>query len=101
MYYIPTSSSIPCCDVLPLLDLGDVFGHGGIGSDAVGIHETDEFGFSQVVWRRGLSFKNFCLGGFEKLAFLEVGELLAAFPLVVHIYVEVVPFQDDQAICVE
>lgn len=93
--------SVPHGDVLSIFNFGDVFGHGSVGADAVGVHEADEFGLGEVVGRGGFALEDLGLGGLEELTLLEMGELLAAFPFVVNVYVQVVPFQDHQAIGVE
>lgn len=84
-------------DVFAFFNLGDVFGHSGVGADAVGVHEADEFGLGQV--SRGASFTigDVGFGGLEGFVKGKGGDLLAALPFLVRVDVEVVSLQHEEA----
>ena len=50
---LPASNDI---DVVPLTNVVDVDGDGGVGADAVLLHQADQFTLSQVVWWARLTF---------------------------------------------
>lgn len=52
-------------DIFAFFDFGNMFGHGGIGTDTVGIHEADELGFGQVSWGACLAICDVGFSGFK------------------------------------
>ncbi|KAI6890187.1 hypothetical protein KC325_g130 [Hortaea werneckii] len=94
----PTTSSagcrsfrLPCpvlsIDVLPFFDLGYMFGHRCICTDAVGIHESDQLRLGQIARRAGLTFLDLSFCGLKYFALLEVRKRLAARPLIIWIHI--------------
>lgn len=74
-----------------------MLGHGGVGADAVGVHQGDEFWLGEVSWGGGLAVRDVGFRGLEDLVQDEVRELLAALPFLVGVDVKVVALQDDES----
>lgn len=49
------------CDIIPLPDVVNVNWYRSVSSDAMFLHQSDQFRFCQVIWRRCLLFNEFDL----------------------------------------
>ena len=83
--------------ILPFLDLCDMLRHRGIRADPVRVHETDQLGFREISRRCRLAVGDVRFRRLEDLVQDEVRQLLAAFPFLVGVHVEVVALQHDKA----
>ena len=83
-------------DVVPLLHLLDVLGDGGVGADAVLVHEADEVLLPEQLRRRGGPVPHLEDGRDDTLAGLEPRDGLVR-PLVVHVDGKVVLLDDHLA----
>lgn len=83
-----------CQDVLPVDDLGDVVRNGGVRSDPILIHESNEVCFSEVVGRSCRSFLQVELVWHELLSFLKVWNRIAV-PFVVGVDFKIVAGEDN------
>lgn len=82
--------------ITPLDDFGDMFGDGGVGADAVLVHEIDQVGFGEQFGRRGGAFLHLEPCWSKSLAPYERRKQIA-FPLVVGKDLEVVALENDEA----
>lgn len=85
-------------DVFAFFDFSNMLSHCGVGSDAIGVHEADELRLGQVPRGAGFAVSDVGFGGLEGFVQGEGGDLLATFPFLVRVDIEVISLQHEQSI---